>query len=174
MAHFKELEISGGFFEPVASAEEIRVPLIREYPNPSNTFDVFLGNDGTQQGGNTQQRDNTQQGEGFDVGQAIEFGTQVVGAIVQNQDGTKKELRQVCGRRPLFKKRRGEYDACRERYYTALQGLSGSVSNDNMQYEQKEDEYNDEKKGISAPVVIGIVLGVLAIGTAIYFVTRKK
>lgn len=166
MGHFKELEISGGFFEPVASAKEIRVPIMREYPSPSNTFDVFLGNDGTQQVGDTQQ------GEGFDVNQAIELGTQVVSAIIQNQDGTKKELRQVCGRRPLFKRNRGGYDACRERYYTALQGLGVGSGSDNLQFEQKEEE--EEKKGISAPVVIGIVLGVLAIGTAIYFVARKK
>lgn len=166
MARFKELEISGGFFEPVASAEEIIVPIMREYPSPSNTFDIFSSNDGTQQG------------DGFDVNQAIEVGGQVIGTIIQNQDSTRKELRQFCGRRPLREKNRGEYNACRERFYREIQGIGGSkdegISNEQLLELMRQRDADSKKGKIGTAGVVGIVFGVLAIGTAIYFITRKK
>jgi hypothetical protein len=168
MAQFKELELSGGFFEPIASSEEMIVPIMKNYPSPSNTFDIYSNNEGGGEGGVE---------GGFDVNQAIEIGGQVLGSLLQNQDGTKKELRQVCGRRPLLRRNRGDYDACRERFYRELQGIGGSdkgISNEQLLELMRQRDANSKKGKIGTPAVVGIVLGALAVGTAIFLIARKK
>ena len=164
MARFEELEVSADYFEPVSSSRQLIVPIMNRYPSPENTFDVFLGTDGNEK-------------SDIPWDEIAQVGGQVIGSAIQNQDETKKMLRQRCGRRPLLRKNRVEYDSCRDNFYKELQGLGveSSLSNEQMLEilrQQKDSESKTSKIGTAG--VIGIVLGVLAVGTAIYFVARKK
>ncbi len=171
MARFEELEISADYFEPASSSRQLIVPIMNRYPSPKNTFDVFLGTDGNQ--GST----DGNQGSNVPWDDIAQIGGQVIGSAIQNQDETRKMLRQRCGRQPLLRKNRGEYNECREQFYRELQGLSGGGSLTNEQMleilsQQRDD--GSKKAKIGTAGVIGIVLGALAVGTAIYFVARKK
>lgn len=158
---YEDLGIDKSFFEPIASSRKLIVPLMEEYPSPRNLFDVFIGNDGSQS---------------VDWNQIAESAGQLAGTFIANQDPSRSTLRQVCGRRPLLRRNRAEYQACVERFYRDSQGISGSNSGltteQFMEILRRRD--TELKKPIGAAGIFGIVLGVAAVGTLIYFVSKKK
>ncbi len=172
MVELIDLQLNNNF-EPSISSNQRMMPLMEEYPNPRNLFDVFIGSDGSGLG------DVSTSGN-VDWNQVIETGGQIIGTIASNRDtsnrNVRRSLRQRCGRRPLLRRNRVDYDACREKFFREMQGVTDSESA--LTPEQLMDILSrrdaQQKPKISALGVFGIILGVAAVGTAIYFISKKK
>lgn len=98
----------------------------------------------------------------------------------------KKELKSVCGRRPLLKKKRGDWDKCVAEYMKSKQPTTPPAES-SQSYKQSEPTYtppsksssekrsddgNDKKiLGMSKSVAIPVIVGVVAI--AGFFVYKK-
>ncbi len=99
---------------------------LMSYPSEKSSFHVFLGANGNKMD------DYSYFESKFDsekLSESIAAGTAAIGAVAETVqafrgDGTRttsrrKQLKQVCGRKPLLKKNRGEYDKCVANYNAA-------------------------------------------------------
>lgn len=160
MAQLEELDISSAEWEVShSSADGIEVPIMEEYPNPENTFDIFMGTNGDTTGVDPEA-----------IAGAVATVGAVAGELIQNRDETKQQLRNRCGRRPLLRKNRGEYDKCREEFYKEIQGTSIRTAPTTS-----TPPPPPPPKGMSTGAKVGIALGVIAvIGVGAYFIFKKK
>lgn len=106
-------------------AEILNNRVLLSYPSEKSSFDVFLGFQGEDKPATTD-TDTTATKPKFDsekIAQGITAGATALGSVVGTVqalkgDGTKapsrrKSLKEVCGRKPLLKKKReGEYNQC--------------------------------------------------------------
>jgi hypothetical protein len=146
---------------------------LMSYPSEKSSFQVFLGADG-------QFEDlyfEGEEGKKIDSEKIAQTVTQTAGAIssvastVQafKGDGSKapsrrKQLKEVCGRKPVLKKKRGEYDKCVAQYNAGK--IGGGVPEPTIRTTAPiEQEQEDEKPKVftTKNIVIGVVvLGVIA------------
>ena len=158
---YENLNLNNSEWEVYHNSDGMLVPIMDEYPSPENTFDVWSNNTGAGAGN----------GDKLDpeaVASAVTTITAVGSQLLANRDSTKQELRNRCGRKPLLRKNRVEYDRCRETFYKDMQG--GGF---------KSQEQNDfipppPPQGLSTTAKIGIALGIVALGVGAYFLLRKK
>lgn len=164
---YENLNLNNAQWEVYHNSDGMLVPIMDEYPSPENTFDVWSNNTGDVAGGGATE------GAKLDpeaVVSAVSTITAVGSQLLADRDSTKQELRNLCGRKPLLRKNRVEYDRCRETFYKELQG--GGF---------KSQEQNDfipppppPRQGLSTTAKIGIALGIVALGVGAYFLLRKK
>jgi len=149
--------------------------VLLDYPSEKSSFQVFLGFEGEKDDKKENEKDPSKTGVKYDPEKIAQGVTATAGAIgsigatVQafKGDGTKppkrrKLLKEVCGRKPLNKKKREEYNACVTNYNTGTK--SGNVDN---QTETEtlptptptDDTNNNKNKIIIALVVVGVVVG---------------
>ena len=106
--------------------------------------------------------------------QALTIGTQVAGAVKagkesESQSGagiTKKELKSVCGRRPILKKKRAEWQKCADSYISSKQSAtskekSPSSTDVQNQINTLKAEQKDKSKFLGMPKSVGITVAVL-------------
>lgn len=156
---FEDLNINNSEWEVYHNSEGMLVPIMDEYPSPENTFDVW-----------SSAEDETKLDPEAVAGLVTTVAT-VGSQLVANKDETKKDLKNRCGRRPLLKKNRAEYDRCREEFYKEMQG--GGISK-STQPQAPVYTPPPPPKGMSTTAKIGIALGIVALGVGAYFVFRKK
>ena len=156
---FEDLNINNSEWEVYHNSEGMLVPIMDEYPSPENTFDVW-----------SRAEDETKLDPEAVAGLVTTVAT-VGSQLVANKDETKKDLKNRCGRRPLLKKNRAEYDRCREEFYKEMQG--GGISK-STQPQAPVYTPPPPPKGMSTTAKIGIALGIVALGVGAYFVFRKK
>tara|TARA_R110002153_G_scaffold196307_1_gene349674 strand:+ start:144 stop:626 length:483 start_codon:yes stop_codon:yes gene_type:complete len=156
----EQLDTSDDFEISTNSGNKILMPLMDEYPNAQNTFDIFANTEGE---GLSDEQQNQ-------IADTIGAVAQVGAQLYANRDETKGELKQICGRRPLFKKNRGDYDICKADFYKARQG-GGTRIQENFNYTPPP---LPPPKGLSTGAVIGIVLGVVGLGLGGYFLYKRN
>jgi len=157
-----------------SSAEgRIFVPIMDEYPDPENTFDLMQNADG--EGYSNQ--DGGFQVSGEDVAGAVEG----VGAIVQafKKTGLKKTIKDTCGRRPLSKKKRESqgWNACEAKVKAIASG--DFVSPQQQQQEQRQQQRQQQQfdtppSGMSTGAKVGIGIGIVAVLGIVGFVIYKR
>jgi hypothetical protein len=154
-----------------AEAEVIEMPLMDDYPNPENQFDVFLHNDGAQSGG-------TGGTGGVDpnaIAGAVGAVAGLASSLSQNRDETKQQLRTRCGRKPLFgKEKKKRYFECVDKFY----GGGGADMGGGFDTKSMQTPYIppvvDEPRGLSQGAKIGIGIAVVAVlGVGGYFLYKK-
>lgn len=147
---------------------------LMSYPNEKTSFDVFLGTDGNMSDYSHFENEPTPTKSSYDPEKIATGITATAGAIsavgstIQafKGDGTKpksqrKQLKEVCGRKPVLNKNRAKYDKCVADYNA---GKTGGTSTPSVT-ETKSDippPPNNTKKIIIGLVVVGVVV------TAIY------
>jgi len=122
----------------------------------------------------------------------IGLGTQVAGAVKadkQSQVGagiTKKELKSVCGRKPLFKKKKAQWQQCADKYIASKNAQNKAPESSSPSAQEVQDKINALKlaqkekdkanKFLGMPKGLGIavaVLGGLALVVGGIIVVRK-
>lgn len=169
---FEDLNINSSEWEVYHNSDGMLVPIMDDYPSPENSFDVFSNNDGATGTG-------TQQKQGVDpelVAGAVTTVATIGSQLLANRDpnSVKKQLRDRCGRRPLFRKNRGEYDKCKEQFYTDMQG-GGSFKSGMQTQTSNLPVYTPPPPptGMSTTAKIGIALGIVALGVGGYFLYKR-
>lgn len=151
----EEIEISDNSFElynNMTGRDITCLPLMNEYPDPENTFDVSFGVDGEETGS-------------VDPNAVIGAVGDVAGAIASfKKTGVKADLKAVCGRRPILAKKRASsgWDACATSYQQAMLGMGDSGRG------QQQGGYIPPSPpintGMSTGAKIGIALTIVAVG----------
>lgn len=159
---FENLDLDNRQWEVYHNTDGMYVPIMDEYPNPRNTFDVFMGVDETKTG----------KVDAEAVSQAVTTAVSVGSQLYQSRDESKKGLKQRCGSRPILKKNRAEYDRCREEYYKDLQG--GGIKSTGSTQDATFTPPPPAPTGMSTTAKVGIALGIIAVGVGAYFLLRKK
>ena len=147
--------------------------VLLDYPSEKSSFQVFLGFEGEKDDKKETETDPKQEGAKFDPEKIAQGVTATAGALgsvastVQafKGDGTKKPtrrrlLKDVCGRKPLSKKKREEYNSCVANYNAGKR--SGNVDTETgtpPPPPPADDTNNNKKKIIIALVVVGVVVG---------------
>lgn len=181
-----------------SSDSEILNKTLMSYPSEKSSFDVFLGADGddmfdysyfevTEEQKRKAEEEEAQ--KKAERGEKLVEGAVAVGTAVTSvastldafkRDGSKpksrrKQLKDVCGRKPLLKKNRGEYDKCVSDYNAGrIGGMvdSGKRSGDSeYRDETKETDETKAKADNTKKIIIGLVV-VAVVVTA--FVGYKK
>ena len=148
--------------------------VLMSYPSEKSSFQVYLGADG-------QFEDlyfEGEEGKKIDSEKIAQTVTQTAGAIssvastVQafKGDGSKapsrrKQLKDVCGRKPVLKKKRGEYDKCVAQYNANKIGGGSPQDSPQETRTTTQQQQDDEKPSVftTKNIVIGVVvLGVIA------------
>jgi hypothetical protein len=148
-----------GSFEPYSDAQGkgVLVPIMDEYPNPDNQFDVFLGSDGEKS-----QVDPNLVASGVEAVASA--------ATLFQKTELEKQLILRCGRRPLIgKDNKAKWEACRDNFFSSSNVPQTAVTSGK--------DFVDpvmEKKGLSPLAIGGIVLGLAAVGFGVYMLAKKK
>jgi hypothetical protein len=163
---FEDLNINNSEWEVYHNSEGMLVPIMDEYPSPENTFDVWSSNEGATTTTNTNEKLDPEAIAGL-VTTVATVGSQ----LVANRDETKRDLKNRCGRRPLLRKNRAEYDRCKEEFYKEMQG-GGSFKSTMPQ--QPIVVAPPPPQGMSTTAKIGIALGIVALGVGGYFLWKRS
>lgn len=179
---YEEIDIIDDSFELSHSsrgANVMFVPLMEEYPSPENQFDIFFGVNGEggregrsgdsghfqPSGGGTSGTSPTgTTGGGGSIDPATVAGALEGVAGLFSKTEEQKALKTRCGRRPIFKKNRATWDACKEQFY-AERGGYGSPRDEDFRY---RDAPIDKGMSLGAKIGIGVLIAGVA-GTLIYF-----
>lgn len=153
------------FSDVVGEAEVIRMPIMDNYPNPENQFDVFLHQDGEKSGVDPNA-----------VAGAVGAVAGLVTTISQNRDESKKALKARCGGKPLFgKDKKKRYEECRERFFAEQQSYGGYSVNKSVPLNQAAYyPPMEEDRGLSTGAIVGIVLGVAAFAGLGFYLYKKN
>ena len=168
---FEELDINSTEWEVFHNSEGMLVPIMDEYPSPENTFDVWSGVDDGD--ATTPPPTDPTKRQGIDpelLAGALTTAVSVGSQLYANRDTSKRELKQVCGRRPLFKKNRGEYDKCKKEFYM---GSGGFKSGGTQQQPMPTYTPPPPPRGMSTTAKVGIALGIVALGVGGYFLYKR-
>ena len=149
--------------------------------------ETYSGNDATTTGGGSSNVDYAKLAT--DV---IGLGTQVAGAVKANQQSqvgagiTKKELKSVCGRKPIFKKKKARWQECADKYIASKNVQNKAPETPSPSAQEVQNEINALKlaqkerekanKFLGMPKGLGIavaVLGGLALVIGGIVVVRK-
>ncbi len=170
----EQLETSDDFEIQTNSGNKILMPLMDEYPNPQNTFDVFANNDGEKTGDNnvvTPTKRTMSAEEQQAVADTIGAVAQVGATLLANRDETKMALKTRCGRKPIFgKDKKAKYQECKDNFYKDMQQANANVRTNNFPPTQPRPL---PPRGLSTGAVVGIVLGVVALGVGGYFIYKR-
>jgi len=155
-----ELDIIDDAFElkHQASGEVTYMPIMDEYPSAENQFDLM----------------SNAEGGGVDpemIAGAVTAVAGIASSISANKSQSKQELKNRCGRKPLFKKNRGTWDKCAEQFYL---GDSGGVNKSMQQQPVYLPPPPTPQKGMSTGAIVGIVLGVVALGVGGFFLYKRS
>lgn len=170
----EQLETSDDFEIQTNSGNKILMPLMDEYPNAQNTFDVFASNDGETTGDDnagtpTKRTMSAEQQQA--VADTIGAVAQVGASLLANRDETKMALKTRCGRKPIFgKDKKRKYQECKENFYKDMQQANANVRTDNS---PPPPPPPPPPRGLSTGAVVGIVLGVVALGVGGYFIFKR-
>ena len=148
-------------------AELLENRTLMSYPSEKSSFQVFLGFDG-------EEKPTTETKPKIDPEKLAQGVTATAGAISSvgstiqafKGDGSKpksrrKELKDVCGRKPLLKKNRATYDKCVADYNA---GKLGNIAPTNQRISEipTENTPTEQPKNNTKKIVIGlVVVGVL-------------
>jgi hypothetical protein len=167
----EEIDIADNGFELYDNIEGngnmMFIPIMDEYPDAENTFDVSFGVDGQESGG------------GVDPNAVIGAVGQVAGAISSfKKTGVKADIKAVCGRRPILKKKRASsgWDACASAYQQSMLGMGGGGGSNRSQ-ENVPVYQPPTETGMSTGAKVGIaitVVAVLGIGGFLIWKNTKK
>jgi hypothetical protein len=147
--------------------------VLLDYPSEKSSFQVFLGFEGEKDAEKDAEKepkkeikvDTEKIAEGI-TATAGAFGS--VASTVQafKGDGTKKPtrrklLKEVCGRKPLNKKKRAVYDTCVANYNAGTRSGNVNTETDSTPPPPppSDDSNNNKKKIIIGLVVVGVVVG---------------
>lgn len=171
---FEDLNINNSEWEVYHNSEGMLVPIMDDYPSPENTFDVMSGTDAGVTGGTggTGGDGKTKLDPEAVAGLVTAVGG-VASTFLANRDSSKGDLRNRCGRRPLFRKNRGEYDRCKEEYFKELQG-GGSFKSGMQQQQLPVYTPPPPPQGMSTTAKVGIALGIVALGVGGYFLWKRS
>lgn len=140
---------------------------LSSYPNEKTSFDVFLGTDGNTESEDKPKIDPEKIATGITA--AASAGSSIASTVQAFKgDGTKpksrrKQLIEVCGRKPVLKKNRGEYNKCVEQYNAGRIG-GASSPRDTQQVPQAPQPTDtstpssNTKKIVIGLVVVGLVV----------------
>lgn len=182
----EELDIQDKAFELThrASSDGAYLRIMDEYPSPKNTFDIHMNAEGHS---NYEGQLQTGYGDkpvdpdapkdpkapkdrqGVDPNQVIDAAETFVDIVdMLGKSEVEKNLKSRCGRRPVFAKNRDAWNKCRDSFYANLE----------QQYAPQTPSYQPSyksggKKPMGAGAIIGIGLGVLALGIGTYYVVKK-
>jgi len=124
--------------------------------------------------------------------QTIGLATQVAGAVKANKESqagasiTKKELKSVCGRKPIFKKKKAKWQECADKYIASKNAQNKAPESSSPSAQEVQDkidalklaqkEKDKANKFLGMPKGLGIavaVLGGLALVVGGIIVVRK-
>lgn len=178
---YEELDIIDESFELQSnvSGDGIQyMPLMEEYPNADNTFDIFSGIGGLSPemiAGMTDAQLKLAQEEA-DKGRTIDPKA-ITGAIegvtgliaLFGKTEAEQMLKTTCGGRPLLAKNRTRWQSCADNFFSQQAGRYGFAPNQMGRYPYTPT-YTPPKQGLSTGAWVGIGVGTaLVIGTIIYF-----
>jgi hypothetical protein len=197
----EDLLLNDPSFEVYSSSDGARIlarnRMLMNYPDEKSSFDVFLGFTDTNKDGKDDKtgktkeeidrekqpkkpiftEENLQKGAQL-LTSGVQTGQAVSGAIKSFQTDEKKAIKQKCGRKPLLKKNRKNYDACVQDY---MNSLGGGSTGDNTGGDtgggtsgEKFAEINQPKKSNTTTYIIIGVVAVALIGGLIYLKKTGK
>lgn len=121
------------------------------------------------------------------VAGAITSAAGVATSLIGNKSELEQQIKARCGRKPWFngKGQKDEWRDCRENFITTQQELErariaamnqqgGNTQQGKGGYQQPEYRPDQDKKGVSTLAVVGIALGVVAVGLTTYLIAKKK
>jgi hypothetical protein len=157
--------------------------VLLSYPSEKSSFDVFLGADGYSNF-NTDDTTSTEKPkvDAEKVAQGITAGATALSSVVGTVqafkgDGTKapsrrKQLKEVCGRKPLFGKEKKGYNDCVKQYNAGKIGGVNTKSSDNSGNDTPPPPPPIEPtNNTTRNIIIGVV--VLALGVTAFIGFKK-
>ena len=151
---------------------------LMSYPSEKSSFQVFLGADGysnflTPEEEAQAKAEDKPKYDAEKIAQGVTATAGAIGSVGSTiqafkGDGSKapsrrKQLKEVCGRKPILKKKRGEYDKCVAQYNANK--IGGGVPEPTIRTAPIQQQQEDEKPKVftTKNIVIGVVvLGVIA------------
>ena len=161
---FENLDLDNRQWDVYHNTDGMNAPIMEEYPNPRNTFDVFMGVDESKTG----------KLDAESVTSALTTAVSLGSQLYASRDKSKQGLRQRCGKRPILRKNRGEYDTCREEYYKEIQGGGMKTTGTAGDSFTPPPPPPPPPTGMSTTAKVGIALGIVAVGVGAYFLLRNK
>jgi hypothetical protein len=164
--------------------------VLTTYPSEKSSFQVFLGGDGSYsfQGTDADKKKaptTTDEGKGIDpekLSGAITAGIGAIGAVASTVqafkgDGTsrRKQLKEVCGRRPILARKRESsgWNKCEQAYNANLLGGTRSTTTQNDTPPPPPPANDDaEKKARNTKIIIGSLI-VVAVGVTAFIAFKK-
>jgi hypothetical protein len=148
---------------------------LMSYPSEKSSFQVFLGADGQFEDLYFEGTEDKPKYDAEKIAQGVTATAGAIGSVGSTiqafkGDGSKapsrrKQLKEVCGRKPILKKKRGEYDKCVAQYNANKISGGSSEKSTRTISAPIEQEQEDEKPKVftTKNIVIGVVvLGVIA------------
>jgi hypothetical protein len=138
--------IDEGFeiFDNMNGNNQIFVPLMEEYPNPKNQFDIQMGVDGSEIDPEV-------------IEQTLQNAGRLIGTLSKTEE--EKQLKLRCGRRPILAKNRASYDACSQKFFE-----QNSISRSAF------DPYIPTRRTTENGMSTGAIVGIVAVSGLVIFV----
>lgn len=176
---FEDLNINNSEWEVFHNSEGLLVPIMDDYPSPENTFDVWSGVDDGKAPTTNPPADTTKQGiDPNALAGALTTVATVGSQLYANRDTSKRELKNVCGRKPFCigkgrcRDKKDKYEACKKEFYMG----SGGFKSGGTQQQQQMPVYTppQQPRGMSTTAKVGIALGIVALGVGGYFLYKRS
>jgi hypothetical protein len=152
-------------------AEVNQVPIMDEYPDPKNTFELDLEEFSNQEGGF--------QMSGDDIGNAVQGVASI--ASLFKKTGLKATIKDTCGRRQWSKKKRESsgWNACEAKVKAIASGTYVDPIRLQREQEQQRQQQQQQRppnrpRGMSTGAKVGIGLGIFAVLGIVGVIIYKK
>jgi hypothetical protein len=151
--------------------------VLTTYPSEKSSFQVFLGGDGSNSFEGENQIDPEK------LSGAISAGAGAIGAVASTVQAFKgdgksrrKQLKEVCGRRPILAKKRESsgWNKCEQAYNASMIGGTRSTSTQQTTLPTNDTNADSdaEKKARNKKIIIGSLI-VLAVGVTAFIAYKK-
>ncbi len=106
------------------------------------------------------------------VNAGIDIAGNLIGLIGSKKTEVDRAIKTACGRKPLLEKKRASYRACATQVLQTMINQANAGVGDGRSQEDDNRNDNSNKPELSPLAIAGIILGTVAVGTAVVLIIK--
>lgn len=106
------------------------------------------------------------------VNAGIDIAGNLIGLIGSKKTEVDRAIKTACGRKPLLEKKRASYRACATQVLQTMINQANAGVSDGRSQEDDNKNDNSNKPELSPLAIAGIILGTVAVGTAVVLIIK--